>query len=377
MNQRRLRVLALASAVAMVVGLFATTANAGWGHLRGYYPAVGVWGYGAAWSGCCDPCYTAYRPSFVACSPCVTPCYDPCQPTCVGPLRRLWYGLASHHYNFYGWRGMCGWGCGDPCCSTPCCSTCGADPCGCGSAWSDVEGTVIEGPTIESPAPATAQPTPAAPAPAAPAPAAPTPPAADVPPALPANPPAAKPAIPTQPSVERQTSLGPQDALLALRVPQDALVYVNGVPTRSTGTMRRYVSRHLTPGFQYTYELRVVVNRDGRPLTEQRVVRLQAGQTTQLALAPVANPVETILTLHVPTDAKVYLAGTPMRGTGPVRTFRTQRLAAGDNWSDYAIRVVVDQNGQKLAKQKTISLTGGQQRDLAFEFDLDRLAAAE
>jgi len=194
-------------------------------------------------------------------------------------------------------------------------------------------------------------------------------------------PPAAAPA-PGKPSLapptpERQTSIGPNDAMLTVRVPESALVFVNGAPTRSTGVVRHYVSRDLTPGFQYTYELRVVTQRNGRPATETRTVRLRAGHASQLAFTDTARDVETMLTLHVPRDAKVYLAGQPMRGSGSVRTFRTRRLAAGDVWKDYAIQVTVQQNGRMLAKEKTIALAGGQQREMTFEFSLDRLASAK
>lgn len=155
------------------------------------------------------------------------------------------------------------------------------------------------------------------------------------------------------------------------------MVFVNGVPTRSTGEVRRYVSRNLTPGFQYTYEVRVVTNRDGHPATETRNIHLRAGRANQLAFTDAANNVETMLTLHVPSDAKVVLAGQPMQGSGAVRTFRTQRLAAGEVWQDYTVQVVVQENGQTLAKEKNIALTGGQKSEMTFEFGLDRLASAK
>ena len=53
----------------------------------------------------------------------------------------------------------------------------------------------------------------------------------------------------------------------------------------------------------------------------------------------------------------------------------TTRLASGENWNDYTVRVELTRNGQTLSKESTISLIGGQDRDLAIEFDADSVAS--
>ena len=148
---------------------------------------------------------------------------------------------------------------------------------------------------------------------------------------------------------------------------------MNGIATTSTGTTRQYVSRGLMSGYNYSYEIRVEVTRDGRIVEETKSANLRAGENSDLAFnMPVKS--ETTLTLHVPADAKVSLAGNPTNGTGPVRVFSTGGLETGKEWSSYKVVVTLDRNGETLTKEQTISLKAGDSRDLNFDFDGDKIA---
>ncbi len=355
MNRGTVRALLLAGAIAGVLAV-TSQANAGWGHFRGHYatPYVGWagysysyyggWGgayggYGGAYGGyggygCCGPTYTAHVPTYSYTS-CYDPCYRPRHRGC-GLLSRWAYRARTHHYRYY-------WGGCDPCGVTTCCSTCGSyDSCGCGQS-----GDVIEYGTPLYSTPSSDQtPTPA-------------------------------PAEPSAPQLpEKQTSLSRDSALLTVDVPNNARVLVNGIATRSKGDRRRYVSRNLTPGFDYTYEVKAQVMVDGTPVTQTKIVRLRAGQQARLAFDMNAQAqVETALTLHVPDGAKVYLAGNQTNGKGTVRTFRTKRLADGQAWSDYVVRVVVNENGVNRTKEEKITLRAGEQRELTFDFNVDKIAS--
>jgi uncharacterized protein (TIGR03000 family) len=70
---------------------------------------------------------------------------------------------------------------------------------------------------------------------------------------------------------------------LAVLVPSDAKVTVNGRETKSTGTQRQFVSHGLKAGFSYKYVVRAEVVRDGVVREDTRTVILTAGQTTALA----------------------------------------------------------------------------------------------
>ena len=254
----------------------------GWnGYNYGYYAGWGAGWSGLGWGGpgCCD--YGVYRPAYVPpVTACYTGCFDPCcTPAYRGCFSRLSYRWNAHHYGYY-------WGYRRPLWSVAtCCPTCGeiSTDCGCGS----VEGDMLYGqPSV-------------------------------VPEANPQSPTLAVPPAGGQdlPTPEKQTSLTVDSALLTVSVPTDARVLVNGMPTRSTGELRRYVSKNLNPGFNYTYEVTAEANVNGTPVTQTKTVHLRAGDQVELAFdLRTQEPVETALTLHVPSDAKVFLAGNETRG---------------------------------------------------------------
>jgi uncharacterized protein (TIGR03000 family) len=178
-----------------------------------------------------------------------------------------------------------------------------------------------------------------------------------------------------------------RSAVLNVRVPVEAKIFVNGRQTTSTGNERRFVSNGLKPGYGYTYELRAELDRDGRTVTETKEVKLQAGQSANVSFSFSAEEapqekvaketLRTSVTLHVPADAKVYLGGNESKSTGPVREFSTTRLASGQSWNNYSIRVEIVRDGQKLSKQETLSLKAGESRDVSVEFDAAQVAVAD
>jgi uncharacterized protein (TIGR03000 family) len=173
-------------------------------------------------------------------------------------------------------------------------------------------------------------------------------------------------------------------ALLAVKVPADAKVFVNDRPTTSTGIDREYISRDLRPGAGYNYTVRAEYDRDGKPVTEEKSIRLTAGQTASLSFTEAEKQVQTAdigngdarttLIVRLPADAKLYLAGKETKSTGDVREFSTTKLAAGSEWATYAIRAVVDRDGHEDVREQTVSIKAGESRELSIDFDAPQVA---
>ena len=190
---------------------------------------------------------------------------------------------------------------------------------------------------------------------------------------VPMNPPA--PGTPA-PEGTKETSIQRADGTLAVEVPDDAKIFVNGMATTSTGAARQYVSRDLQTGFNYTYEVKAEVVRDGKTVEQVKTINLRAGQTAELAFDfPAANAVETALTVNVPADAKVYLAGNLTKASGEKRVFRTTGLASGKAWDSYVVRVEFEQDGQTVTQEKTIALKAGDSQELTFPSEVEKVAA--
>lgn len=89
-----------------------------------------------------------------------------------------------------------------------------------------------------------------------------------------------------------------------------------------------------------------------------------------------APAVKTKLTLRVPADAKVTLAGAETKQTGEVREFSTTKLPQGQTWQNYTVVVEVTRDGKTLTEERAITLTGGEAQELAIEMGSVQLAQA-
>jgi uncharacterized protein (TIGR03000 family) len=174
----------------------------------------------------------------------------------------------------------------------------------------------------------------------------------------------------------------PDVASMVLNVPAGAEVFVNGDATTSKGATRTFFSRGLLDGEQYKYEVRIKGELDGQPLAETKTVYLTGGTRSWLEFdaAPAvessvtavsftkAPTVETVLRLHLPSDATATVGGNTSEQQGSLRTFRTSKLAPGESWSDYRIVAEVERDGRRLVAEKTLTLTGGEIRDVYLDF---------
>jgi uncharacterized protein (TIGR03000 family) len=93
--------------------------------------------------------------------------------------------------------------------------------------------------------------------------------------------------------------------------------------------------------------------------------------STVIASAPA---VKTSLTIHVPAEAKISLAGVDTKQSGELRQFATTRLAAGQTWDGYKVVVEMNKNGQTLHEERTIKLIGGEAQELSINFDSTAVA---
>ena len=193
--------------------------------------------------------------------------------------------------------------------------------------------------------------------------------------------------IPSEKPASEDSTVVPADgAMLTVEVPVDAKIFVNGVRTKATGEVRRYISRGLVPGKQYEFTVQMSLERDGIETEESRVVSLSAGEGTRLSfdqdlenrsIANETSPTTTV-TLHVPADAQVWLAGNATGSSGETRQFETTMLPAGKSWKGYEIRVASLVDGRQKMVSKIIDLKAGETVELSIDptSDLSTLADA-
>jgi len=170
------------------------------------------------------------------------------------------------------------------------------------------------------------------------------------------------------------TAVPADGGLLVVQVPADATIFVNGSKTSSQGNVRRYLSRGLVSGQKYEFVVRMS-QADGQEAT--KVVSLAAGERSTISFTTAAEAaVKTSVTLRVPADAKVWLAGNATASSGELRQFETTSLPAGSQWKQYEIKVATVVDGRERAVSKVIDLSAGDRVELELD-PTQRTAAAE
>jgi uncharacterized protein (TIGR03000 family) len=91
-----------------------------------------------------------------------------------------------------------------------------------------------------------------------------------------------RPSTPVQPTAPATTdtpapAATDNTAHVDVKVPADAVLWVEGTQTRQTGTLRHFVSPPLTPGRDFTYDIRAQWTQDGQPVEVTRHVPVRAG----------------------------------------------------------------------------------------------------
>jgi uncharacterized protein (TIGR03000 family) len=164
-------------------------------------------------------------------------------------------------------------------------------------------------------------------------------------------------------------------AAVAVNVPDNAIVYVNGDRTKSTGQRRLFLSAVLKGDQAARFEVRAAIEKDGQTTEKTQVVTVAPGRTRELSFHLTADTLaQTALVLHVPADAIVQIDGRKIETTGPRRVLTTQRLPIGKKVDDLHVQVTLVRDGTTLSKEQNVTLRGGQETELTFEFDATAVA---
>jgi uncharacterized protein (TIGR03000 family) len=192
---------------------------------------------------------------------------------------------------------------------------------------------------------------------------------------------------PAKPEPEAAGIQAPADGIaISVNVPAEAKIFINDRATSSAGEERLYISRGLRAGATYRYVVRAEMVRDGKTIEREETVRLGAGENAELRFdfseqvaesseGGEAKPVATKLTVRVPAGAKVFLSDAETNATGTTREYVTHRLAQGQTWSDYVVRAEIERDGRTISSEQRISIEGGSDRELTFDFDAASVAA--
>jgi uncharacterized protein (TIGR03000 family) len=108
----------------------------------------------------------------------------------------------------------------------------------------------------------------------------------------------------------KNTEGDPDSALLIAHVPENALIWFDGEPTRQRGSLRRFLTPPLKPGTKYTYTVRIQWSEDGQWVGQEHQFPVHAGDAHCIDIIPSESPttekeVETNLAKLQPEDRKL------------------------------------------------------------------------
>jgi uncharacterized protein (TIGR03000 family) len=85
-------------------------------------------------------------------------------------------------------------------------------------------------------------------------------------------------------------------AKLVINVPEDAKLFIDNVPMKTTSANRTFKTPQLIRGQTYFYDIRVEVVRGGQTVSETKRVLLRAGSTIQTSFNDLIdrNPTEAV-----------------------------------------------------------------------------------
>jgi len=125
-------------------------------------------------------------------------------------------------------------------------------------------------------------------------------------------------------------------ATIRVALPADAVLTFDGQATRSTSANRLFITPPLDPGKSFHYTLTAKYLRDGRTVTVERSVGVQAGRQTFVSLVPAS---EEVAGYYAPRSTIWYgsdlRAGTypPLYGpSGPSRSPNEERGFQPHHW---------------------------------------------
>jgi uncharacterized protein (TIGR03000 family) len=110
----------------------------------------------------------------------------------------------------------------------------------------------------------------------------------------PPSPPLPSPGVPqpeTAPPPRKEADLDTA-AHLTVAVPPDAQVWIESQPTMQAGAVRHFKSAPLTPGKEYSYDIRARWTDEAGPVERTRTVTIHAGEQVNVDFMPVRSTVE-------------------------------------------------------------------------------------
>jgi len=167
----------------------------------------------------------------------------------------------------------------------------------------------------------------------------------------------------------------PTKAAVVVRLPADAKLYADGQLTALDTAERRFYTPTLDAGRDYHYNMKVEYVRDGKTVTDTKVVPVRAGEMAEVEfvdLTRVASRTKqpamasSKVTIKLPGKAKLYVDNSPNPLADGTRVFNTPELPKGEEFF-YVFRAEVVRDGKTESQTQQISFRAGEAVTVDFD----------
>lgn len=152
------------------------------------------------------------------------------------------------------------------------------------------------------------------------------------------------------------------EAVVVVRVPENAKLFANGQPTNLTGTERIFATPDLTPGHDFNYTMSVEWTSNGETKTAKQQVKVRAGHRTMVDFTERAT---SAVTVSLPPNSRLMVDGIDTRMTGGKHTFTTPELSKGQPVS-YEFRAEIEREGKMEVLTQKVAFKAGEPVEIDF-----------
>jgi uncharacterized protein (TIGR03000 family) len=195
------------------------------------------------------------------------------------------------------------------------------------------------------------------------------------------------PIVPVYPKIEdkkdpikdpKKTYLpaSPDQGRVIVQLPVDAKLYANDHLTTLTSGERDFTTPAIERGRDYQYAMKIEYVRDGKTITDTKVVKVRAGGVSLVEFADQGKTdlVASTVTVNLPQGAKLFVENQLREFPDGAKEFKTPQLQKGSEYA-YNFRAELTKDGKNHTQAQRVVFKAGEPVNVDFR-DMDTATTA-
>jgi uncharacterized protein (TIGR03000 family) len=171
--------------------------------------------------------------------------------------------------------------------------------------------------------------------------------------------------------------VSPDQGRVIVQLPNDAKLYANGHLTSLTSGQRDFTTPAIERGRDYQYAMKIEYVRDGKTITDTKLVRVRAGSVSVVDFADQGKPemVASTVKVNLPSGAKLFVENQLRDLPSGTNEFKTPELQKGSDYA-YTFRAELTKDGKNQTQTQRVVFKAGEPINVDFrEMEATRTAS--